>query len=202
MITPPNTNTSATGGYIIPAPQTPLPGGLTLDLFLQTVLQGVSNLPGNLVRERWQSNPPPQPPEEVDWISFAVNEDDADTYAFNGLNSSNVNIFQRFEKLPVQCSFYGPGSREIAELVRDGLQLGQNREQLQKAGMDFTSTSKMVRVPDLVNERWINRWEMTANFNRQIMRSYPILNFISLSGVLNINDVANGLKSISINVQP
>lgn len=197
MITP-NTNTSATGGYLEAAPSDPIPNHLTFEQFLQTVFVGVSGLPGELVRTKWQVNPPKQPDIFINWLSIGLMEDDADTFAYNSINSSNVNVFQRMEALTVQCSFYGPDSLEVGKLVRDGFQIGQNREALQSAKMDFVSTGKMVRAPDLIDERWVNRWEMSVYLRREILRTYPLLTFLSASGTLYALG-SNGVRTIALN---
>jgi len=199
MSQPPNTNTntSATGGYLAPAPSEPLPGNLTLEQFIQQVLVGVSGLPGDLVRERWQVDPPKQPDIFTNWLAFALTEDDSDTNAFNSVNPDGSNIFMRMEALTVQCSFYGPQALHYGKLVRDGFQIGQNREALQLAKMDFAYTGKLTRAPDLVNERWVNRWEMTVNLRREILRTYPILTILSVTGTLYVLQSA-GVKTIAL----
>lgn len=192
-----DTNTSATGGYLLPKSSSHFPCNLTLEQFVQTVLVGVSGLPGDLVRPRWQMNPPKQPDLNVNWLSMAITEDDADTFAFNGITSDGHNRFMRMSALTVQCMFYGPNAFELCEGVRDALQLGQNREALQRAKMDFVSTGKMVRSPDLVNERWVSRWTMDVYLRREILRSYPILTFLSFNGTLYTLQ-SSGVKTIAI----
>lgn len=192
-------NNSSTGGYLKPQVQPSNFGNLSFEQFLQTVFVGVSGLPGDLVRPKWQLNPPPQPDVLVDWLAIGLAEDDADTFSYQGVTSSGSNQFMRMEELVVQCTFYGPNSLEFMRIVRDGLQLGQNREALKKALMDFVSTSKGMRVPDLVNERWVNRWEMTAYLRRQDMRVYPVLDFVSGSGSVIVNN-SNGTRTVAVDV--
>ena len=176
-------NTSATGGYILPAPPGSV-GNLSLQDFIQTVLVGVSALPGEMVRAKWQLNPPKQPDICVDWLSFGITEDDSDTFAYDTIQPDNSYILQRMEALTVQCTFAGPNALEYAKLVRDNFQIGPNREALQSVGMDFVSTSRITRVPDLVNERWRDRWEMSVYLRREILRTYPVLYFVSAAGTL------------------
>lgn len=192
-------NTSATGGYLLPAADAPLPGNLTFEQFLQTVLVGVSGLPGDLVRPKWQIQPPAQPDITVDWLAFGLAEDDADTFAYNDTDSAGNNVFQRMEALTLQCTFYGPNSLTFMKLVRDGFQIPQNMEALESADMVFAYTGKATRVPDLVNERWVDRWEMSVVLRREVLRVYPILTFLTGAGTLNVNN-SNGEKSIAITV--
>lgn len=192
-------NTSATGGFLssngIPA----LPGNLSLEQFLQTIFVGLSGLSGDLVRPKWQMDPPKQPDITVDWLGFALMENDADFNAYVGIDQSGNNVFQRMEALTVQCSFYGPNALSYLQTVRDGFQIKQNLEALESAKMGYVSTSKAVRVPDLVNERWMQRWEMSVSLRREILRVYPILTFLTGAGTLNSN-VSSGEKSVAITV--
>lgn len=194
-------NNSSTGGYLQPSSSTGLPGGLTLTQFVQQMLKGIIGFTdGSLIREKFQLNAPKQPDAETDWIGFTLVDDDADTNAYTDVNQSNgINIFQRMEALTIQCSFYGPNAHENARLVRDGFQIPQNTEALQLAKMGFVSTGKLTRVPDLVNERWVNRIEMAIYLRREDLRVYPILTFASANGVINTN-TQQGLKTVEWNV--
>ena len=193
-------NNSSTGGYLLPQKQPSPFGKLSFEDFLQTVFVGVSGLPGDLVRPKWQIDPPPNPPIETNWLAIALAEDDADTFAYSSVDQNGNNQFMRMEELAVQCTFNGPSSHELMRVVRDGLQLGQNREALKSVKMDFVSTTKGVRVPDLLNERWVNRWEMTCYLRREDLRVYPILNFVSGSGTVILNNQGGGVTSIPVEV--
>jgi hypothetical protein len=175
---------SATGGYLQPASSAPFPGNLTFEQFIQQVFVGISGLPGDLVRDKWQPNPPKQPDLYINWLAIGIQEEGADTFAYNSVDQNGNNQFMRMEAITVQCSFYGPDALKYGRLVRDGFQIGQNRETLQAAKMDFVSTSTMTRAPDLVNERWINRWEMSVFLRAEVLRVYPILDFVSAEGTL------------------
>jgi hypothetical protein len=193
-------NTSASGGYLLPQQQASPFGNLTFEQFLQTVLVGISGLPGDLVIPRWQTDEPTQPDIHVNWLSFALTEDDSDTNAYVGIDSNGNNQFMRMEALTLQTTFYGPQSLEYAKALRDGFQIKQNLEALGKANMGFVNTSRMTRVPDLVNERWVDRWEMSVYLRREILRVYPILTFLSGSGSL-IANVSSGTKTVEIAIE-
>ena len=194
------TNNSSTGGYLLPAQEAPQFGDLSFQDFLQTVFVGISGLPGTLVRPKWQLNPPKNPDLTVNWLAIGLTEDDSDTNAFVGIQPDNSSVLMRMEALTVQCTFYGPDSYELCKLLRDGFQIRQNLEALQKANMNFVNTDRMTRAPDVVNERWVDRWEMAVHLRREIIRTYPILTFVSGSGILIENNQGSGVKTIPISV--
>lgn len=194
-------NTSATGGYLQPAAQPLYPGNLSFKDFLQTVFKGISGLPGDLVRPKWQPNPPKQPDLSVNWLAFALVDDTADANAYVALDQDGNNNTQRHEDIEVQCSFYGPDAFDIGTTTRDGFQIQPNLDALTLAKMGFVSATKLTRVPDLVNERWIERYEMSVFLRRQVIRVYPILSFLSVSGTIH-SVVSGNTKDIAFQTQP
>lgn len=178
-------NNSSTGGYLTPTSTQGLPGGLTLNQFIQTVLVGISAIPGDLVRPRWQIQPPKQPDLSVDWMAFGIVRHKRDTYAYSDLDADDNNNLIRQELLEVQCSFYGPNSLDVGSQVLDGFQIQQNLEALRSANMGFKEMSEMVHLPELVNERYIDRYEATLFLVRQIQRVYAILPIVAANGTIH-----------------
>lgn len=167
--------------------------------FIQSVLAGISGLDGTLVREAWQPNPPKEPDVYVNWMKFSFTEDEGDFDPYQSIDSAGNNVFMRMEDLSLQCSFYGPEAWEYAKIVRDGFTVRQNLEALGIAKMTFVSASKAVRAPDLVNERWVNRWEMTLRLRREILRVYPVLKLLlGGPGTLIGNNAGAGTITVAI----
>ena len=98
---------------------------LTLTQFIQTVLTGLSGLPGILCRPKWQVAPPQMPDITVNWLAFGIASSGADFNAYIAMNAENQTVFQRQEQLEVQVSIYGPAALEFVELIRDGFQIPQ-----------------------------------------------------------------------------
>lgn len=189
-------NTSATGGYLVPATSEGLPGGLTLTQFIQSVIVGVSGYAGTLVRPKWQVAPPKQPDIGTDWIAFGIQSTIPDQNAYVGMDVDENTVFQRQESIEIQVAFYGPNSQENISAFRDGFQIQQNLEALNLANMGYRSITPAIRGPDLVNERWVDRYEMSLFLTRQVQRTYPILSFVSAAGI--IHTVVDG-EALDIN---
>lgn len=178
-------NNSATGGYLVPSSSSDLPGGLSLNQFIQTVLVGISDLPGTMVRPQWQVAPPKQPDINVNWLAYGIAITQPDTYAYVTVDEEGVNHTQRHQLIEVQCSFYGPDAMERCALTQDGFQITQNLEALRLAGMGFVETTAGNNVPDLINERFVNRVQTSVFLRREVRRTYPILSILSASGTIH-----------------
>lgn len=178
-------NNSATGGYLRPTSSQPLPGNLSLEDFIHSVIAGITGFPGNLVRPKWQVNPPKQPDIGIDWIAFGINEIAPDANAYVNLDKDGNNVLARMEKVQVGIGFYGPNAQENISVFRDGFQIQQNVEALLLANMGFNGISSAVRGPDLVNQRWVERYEVVLTLVRTVQRIYPVLSFASAGGSIH-----------------
>lgn len=185
---------SATGGYLAPTSKPFVPRNLNLEQFIQSVIVGITSYPGTLVRPKWQAAPPKQPDLSIDWIAYGISIIGSDANAYVWLDSHDVTNLNRQESIEVQCAFYGPHAIDNITIFRDGFQIQQNLDALRFAKMGFKEISPANRGPDLVNERWVERYETTLILVRQVLRSYPILSFASASGTIHTvigNDPTN-----------
>ncbi len=68
-----------------------------------------------------------------------------------------MDYVHRHSTVEVMVSFYGPAAQGNAGLLRDGLQVPQNREALYGAGMGFVEASRIVAAPALINTQWVRK---------------------------------------------
>lgn len=171
--------------YLQPTSTIGIPQGFTLTQFIQMVLVGLSDLPGPMVRPKWQIAPPKQPDVAVNWIGFGVDVAVPDANAYIGLDESVNTVSQRHETLEVGCAIYGPDALDIYGLIRDGFQIQPNLFALRSANMGFVEISQALTLPDLVHERFINRVQTSIFLRREIQRVYPIVTLLSANGVIH-----------------
>ena len=168
-------------GFVHPvsAPNAPFTGD-TLDDFMQFVVAGVTGLPPDLVRPRWQEEPPTLPPVGTNWASIGVVSDKplgypASIEAPDGLSTRQAD----WEEFDCLCSFYGPKADYYAMVLRQGLLVAQNREAFQLASMNLIQTGGRIRAPAFLQQTWWQRIDIMLYMRREIRLSYPILSFLS-----------------------
>lgn len=192
------TNTSASGGYLLPVDSgSPLYDDAFED-FLQEIVVGLTGLPREMVRPRWQPEPGNMPMANADWCAIGIREFDADTYQVGQMQKDGSFETLRHETNDVMASFYGPHATRYAALMRDGIQLDQNREALREQGVLLQVSGTPTRVPSLVKEKWQNRVDLPVTFRRQIRREYRVLSVLTAD--VRVNGEGHPLIVDDINV--
>lgn len=177
---------SDVAGYLAPAAlPSPLEDDALVD-FLGDVVAAITGLDREeAVRPRWQEEPPALPDRAVTWCAVGVMEVLPDTYAHEETRGDGLSQdLARHEVLTVLASFYGPQAGRVGGLFRDGLQVAQNREELDAAGFGMVETRGPRSVPELIKEKWLSRMDLTWVVRREIRRNYPVLSLLSANGEL------------------
>ena len=180
-------NTSATGGILTPA-SSPAPlSDDALEDFFQEWVVGLTSFDPALVRPRWQAEPPNIPDTNTNWISLGITKTSPDTFAaeLHYSNPSSYNEVRRHEELEILVSGYGPQSSSILSILRDGMQVAQNREILSLNNMGLISSGDILAVPELIKNIWTKRHDMRFWIRRQVKRNYGVLDLAEAQGTLN-----------------
>ena len=179
-------NNSATGGYISPVAPSSALFDDALDALLQGAVVGITGLAGSLVRPRWQAVVPKQPEPSVDWCAIGVTDFTPMDYPaeIHDGTGNGSDTQQQWEEFSVLASFYGPNGSANASLLRRGLYVAQNREALQAQGIDLVEAGKVITAPDLVNQQWVKRHDITIRLRRVVASTYPVLNILSADDIL------------------
>lgn len=185
-------NTSATGGYLEPvdAPDE----GRDLTDFLRGVFSGLTGItfPGH-IRALWQPTPPTVPEPTVSWLAFGIQTTDTEgisPYIALEEFEEGDTIFERVrqtqqETVDVNVQVYGLRCMALANAIRDGLNIGQNREAMKLWGLSYAGASTVRRVPEQVDSRWYDRADLTLTFRRQAERTYRVRSLVQAGGTVN-----------------
>lgn len=208
-----NTNTSATGGYVVPG-ATPAPlEGQDLQRFWNQVIAGITEIDPTMVTPRWFSEPGNIPDAGVAWCAFGFGARPSDTFpqivheGGAGVGGQGQDRLSRHEMIQVQTSFYDLGSESLADMyaakLRDGLAIPQNREAMMTGGgFVLAYPGTIAPVPVVVKTRWLYRVDFDFYVRRQIDRVYPILNLLSAGGLIFAQEGAEPPLQTPFNVNP
>lgn len=164
----------------VPATYNPPEGDAFIDI-LQPAVIGIVGLAGKFVRPLWQIDPPILPGPAVDWCAIGMRNFKPDSDAVV-TTSGEDGLLQRNESGELLASFYGPTGERNCGLLRDGLQIPFNREVLRGQGITIQAEGDTLHVPELIDDRWYDRHDITFTIGREIRRAYRILSFISATG--------------------
>jgi hypothetical protein len=179
---------STVAGYLAPnSSPAPLEGKALL-IFLQAWIVGICGLPANMVRPRWQVESVNIPPENTDWAAFGITKKTTDTFAaeLHYPTGNGYNEIRRHEIMNIVLSFYGPNADNYVSILREGMQVAQNREVLSLNNMGLVDSGDVVTAPELVKDKWYYRVDFDFRIRRQIVRDYSIENL--LASEIDINN--------------
>lgn len=160
--------------FVLPAGSPSVAEGDALEDLFQASLAGITGIAPELVRPRWQMEPPNVPDFSETWLAFGVTEMPADKYAHLRQVDEFTTELQESQDLVVLCSFYGPQAQAMASRLRDGLQIQDNRAALAAQNIKFVEVSRAVQVPALMKQTWVKRVDETVRFRRWVLRRYAV----------------------------
>jgi hypothetical protein len=195
-------NDSATGGYLAPGVIAAPLEDQALEDFLHDVVAGITGIANDLVRPRWQEEPPNLPARNVDWVGQGIPNRRRDTFPVvqhdpDASAGAGADILIRHEELELLCSFYGPNCQAKATLLADGIFIPQNREVLATVGLKLKEAGEPTKAPELIKGRWYQRCDLAIWLRREIRRQYPVLNLLAATG-----EVITTAATRTLNVSP
>jgi hypothetical protein len=171
-------NTSATGGVLSPLGTLPF-DDVDLDAVFQILVTGITGLDGSLVRPRWQVSVPIQPEPNINWCAIGVSSVEQSAGPWLVYDApSNTELYWDHEGLTVLASFYGPNSQSFMRLLRAGLNVPQNTESLLPYMIRYVGCGPIRTMPELVNQQWIRRQDISLEFRRKVIMTYGIENIL------------------------
>ena len=171
-------NTSATGGYLAVTPDS-----FNLSHVIHDFIMGFTGYDATLVRPMYQPNAPVVPAFGTDWIAYNVKEADTTGYVNQELQQNGTYTIRRMSKLIVSVSFYGTNSYQKIKGFKNSLELTQNWEMVRAYGMGFNGAGNIIKVPELHNMRWLDRYNIEILINQSTTQNTSIISLVQSSGV-------------------
>lgn len=154
-------------GWLVPARG---PSEKNLEDVFSNLVCALCGIKQNLVRPRYQEKPPYIPAANVDWCAFSILAEGAPgASVWHEADEKKVGHSRLVadEEFSVLFSFYGPNCRGNARALRDGLWIEQNRAVLRlEHNISLLRNGQLIPVPELVNERWLKRCDISVEFVR------------------------------------
>lgn len=170
-------NTSTERGWLIPTSGDP-DYDEALDRLLSQWMRNVSGLSAGMVRPRWQKEQPPLLPVETNWCAFGViGWSGDDSPAFTRQTDDGSQLW-RHETIECMASFYGPAGMVYASRFRDGISVPQNNAALNALGLSLGDYTGLTPFPELINQQWVRRYDMTVHLRRKVVREYGIKSLV------------------------
>lgn len=173
-------NDSTVRGYLTPVAGNPKYDE-ELEREISRWIRGVSGLQANLVFPRWTDPQPQIPKNGVTWCGFGI------TTVPQPLSQSDVQVSQEkseqwtWEQVTVICCFYGPLGSSTASTFRAGIFVEQNNAELNLSGLSLVDAGTIYNLPELINNQWVRRYDLTVTLSRKNTRTYNVKTLISAS---------------------
>lgn len=175
-------NTSQTGGYLQIAPD-----DYNIFYVIHDFIMGISAYPATLIRPMYQPNAPTVPSFGTDWIAYNIKEADSKGFTSQALDSVSYKV-KRSAQLIVSASFYGSNSYQNIKSFKDSLELTQNWDAVRQYGMAFGGTGRIIKIPELHNMRWLDRYNIEITINQMTTKTASIISIEEVSTYVTVND--------------
>ncbi|WJV61060.1 hypothetical protein PCO87_14135 [Pectobacteriaceae bacterium C52] len=167
-------NDSTAPGYLTPVGDVPV-YDQELEREISRWIRGVTGIDAKLVFPRWTDPQSSIPKNGVTWCGFGV------TTMPRPATSANVQVSEEeseqwtWEQVTVLCCFYGPQGAGMAARFREGILVDQNADALRRAaGLSLLDAGTIFNLPELINNQWVRRYDLTVTLSRKNTRTYNV----------------------------
>lgn len=165
-------NDSTSAGYLTPAGAGPAYDE-ELEREISRWIRGLTALPAKLVYPRWTDPQQAIPKNGVTWCAFGITgiQEDFNPSYLQGAESAEQ---WSHETVSIITCFYGPSGLAAATQFRDGMLVAQNNDELNRTGLTFMQHGRILNLPELINNQWVRRYDLSVDLRRKIIREYGI----------------------------
>lgn len=165
-------NDSTTAGYLTPVGDSPA-YDMDLERLISRWIRGLTRLDATLVYPRWTDPQKTIPKNGSTWCAFGITgiQEDFNPAYLQGAESAEQ---WSHETVSLTLCFYGPQGQATATRFRDGVLVPQNNDELNRAGLTFMQQGRILNLPELINNQWVRRYDISVDLRRKIIREYGI----------------------------
>ncbi|MDV0592625.1 hypothetical protein RZP54_27190 [Raoultella ornithinolytica] len=137
----------------------------------------MTGLDKNVVYPRWTDPQIQIPKNGTTWCAFGITGIQED---FNPAYRQGEESAEQWshETVSLILCFYGPQGLATATRFRDGLLVAQNNEELNRSGLTFMQQGRILNLPELINNQWVRRYDISVDLRRKITRQYGIQSLV------------------------
>lgn len=169
-------NDSTTAGYLTPVGDSP-PYDEDLERLISRWIRGVTGLAATLVYPRWTDPQKQIPKNGTTWCAFGITGIQEDFNPAYVQGEENTEQWSH-ETVSLILCFYGPQGLAMATRFRDGLLVSQNNDELNRSGLTFLQHGRILNLPELINNQWVRRYDISVDLRRKIIRQYGIQSLV------------------------
>lgn len=179
-------NDSTAAGYLTPVGDVPA-YDQELEREISRWIRGLTGLNKNLVYPRWTDPQTQIPKNGITWCAFGITtipEDDNPAYVQTDAGAEQWS----HETVEILTCFYGPQGMATAKQFRAGIFVSQNNDELNRAGMSFMQCGRVLNLPELINNQWVRRYDLSVQLRRKVIRTYDIKTVIETDNPIITGD--------------
>ncbi|AUG99748.1 hypothetical protein CWC46_07880 [Prodigiosinella confusarubida] len=167
-------NDSTAPGYLTPVGDAP-EYDEELEREISRWIRGVTGIDAKLVFPRWTDPQSSIPKNGITWVGFGITTNPLPDTPANVQVSEENSEQWTWEQVTVLCCFYGPHGSGMASLFRAGIAVEQNQDTLrQAAGLSLLEFGEIFNLPELINNQWVRRYDITVTLLRKNTRTYNV----------------------------